>query len=134
APRARLLFDTVDLHYLRERRAAGLSGDAAALRAAARTRALELGLIAQADATLVVSEVERELLARDAPLADVRVLSNLHEVVAPGPGWSQRRGLLFVGGFRHPPNVDAVLWFAREVFPRIRGAVPDLEFHCIGGE
>ena len=134
APRARILFDTVDLHYLRERRAAELSGDAAALRAALRTRGLELALIANADATLVVSERERELLATDAPRSKVRVLSNLHELGADGPAWSQRKDLLFVGGFRHPPNVDAVLWFAREVFPRIRASRADMLFHCIGGD
>jgi glycosyltransferase involved in cell wall biosynthesis len=135
APQARVLFDTVDLHYLRERRAAELHGDPAALRAAERTRALELRLIADADATLVVSEVERTLLATDAPGADVRVLSNLHEFVASSPPWDPRAGLLFVGGFRHPPNVDAVTWFVREVFaPLIRPARPDLQFHCIGAD
>jgi O-antigen biosynthesis protein len=134
APQARLLFDTVDLHYLRERRASELAGDAAAMRAAMRTRELELALIREADATLVVSDVERTLLAIDAPGVDVRVLSNLHRETPPGPAWSQRDGLLFVGGFRHPPNVDAVLWFAREVFPRIRAVRPTLEFHCVGGD
>ena len=134
APNARVLFDTVDLHYLRERRAAELAGDAAAMRAAMRTRDLELALIHEADATLVVSEVERALLAIDATGADVRVLSNLHRETPPGPAWSQRDGLLFVGGFRHPPNVDAVLWFAREVLPRIRAMRPMLEFHCVGGD
>ena len=134
APRARILFDTIDLHYLRERRAAELSGDAGALRAALRTRKLELELIAAADTTLVVSEVERDLLRIDAPDAEVRILSNLHEVAGRGPGWAQRRDLLFVGGFRHPPNVDAVLWFVREVFPLIRAAQPDMRFHCIGGD
>ncbi|QIL21372.1 glycosyltransferase [Thermomonas sp. HDW16] len=134
APRARVLFDTVDLHYLRERRAAELSGDAAAMRDAMRTRELELALIAKADATLVVSESEHTLLATDAPQANVRVLSNVHELSTPGPTWSQRRDLLFVGGFRHQPNVDAVLWFAREVFRRIRAAQPGMQFHCIGGD
>lgn len=134
ASQAKLLFDTVDLHYLRERRAAELSGDVAALRAAMRTRDLELALIRDADATLVVSEVERDLLAIDAPGADVHVLSNLHREAAPGPAWSQRDGLLFVGGFRHPPNVDAVLWFVREVFPRIRASQHAIEFHCVGGD
>ena len=134
APKARVLFDTVDLHYLRERRAAELGGDASALRAAKRTRELELALIRNADATLVVSEVERALLAIDAPGADVRVLSNLHRDAPPGPAWSQRDGLLFVGGFRHPPNVDAVLWFVREVFPRIRETRPSLAFDCVGGD
>ncbi len=134
APQARLLFDTVDLHYLREQRAAELSADPAALRAAGATRARELALIEHADATLVVSEVERQLLAQDAPRARVHVLSNLHEVAPAGNGWAQRRDLLFVGGFRHPPNVDAVGWFVRDVFPAIRRQLPGVAFHCIGGD
>jgi len=75
APQARVVFDSVDLHYLRERRAAELRGGAAQRRAALRTRALELGVIAASDATLVVSEAERALLATDAPSARVEVLS-----------------------------------------------------------
>lgn len=134
APQARLLFDTVDLHYLREGRAAELASDAAALRAAQRTRTLELALIREADATFVVSEVERALLAQDAPGARVEILSNLHRPAPPGPGFGARRDLLFVGGFRHPPNVDGVRWFVDSVFPRLRAARPDLRFHCIGGD
>ncbi|MEO5963632.1 MAG: glycosyltransferase [Thermomonas sp.] len=134
APQARILFDTIDLHYLRERRAAELSGDATALRAAQRTRELELELIAAADTSLVVSNVERDLLRKDAPGADVRILSNLHQVAGHGPGWAERSDLLFVGGFRHPPNVDAVRWFVREVFPLIRDQQPGIHFHCIGAD
>ncbi len=134
APQARILFDTIDLHYLRERRAAELSGDVTGLRAAQRTRELELELITAADTTLVVSSVEQDLLRQDAPAADVRILSNLHQVTGHGPGWSERSDLLFVGGFRHPPNVDAVLWFVRDVFPLIRAQRPGISFHCIGGD
>ncbi len=132
APQARLIFDTVDLHYLRERRGAEVSGDAALARAAERTRALELGVIAKCDATLVVSEVERELLRSDAPSAQVEILSNLHRVAGTGEPFADRHDLVFVGGFRHPPNVDAVLWFVREAFPRIREHLPEVRFHCIG--
>ena len=64
----------------------------------------------------------------------VDVLSNLHRVAGPGADFDARHHLVFVGGFRHPPNVDAVLWFAREVFPRIREVRPTLEFHCVGGD
>ena len=134
APQASILFDTIDLHYLRERRAAELSGDATDLRAAQRTRELELELIAAADTTLVVSNVERELLRIDAPDADVRILSNLHQVAGHGPAWTERSDLLFVGGFRHPPNVDAVLWFVRDVFPLIRAKQPHINVHCIGAD
>lgn len=133
APQARVVFDSVDLHYLREQRGAALAGDAALRRAAARTRTRELAVIAASDATLVVSAVEQALLARDAPGARVAVVSNLHRLPDGGPGFGERRDLVFVGGFRHPPNVDAVLWFVRDCFPRIRAALPGVQFHCIGG-
>ena len=134
APRAKLVFDSVDLHYLRERRGAEVSGGAADLRAANRTRALELDVIGRSDATLVVSGVERALLAEDAPDARVEVLSNLHEPGGEGRPLEQRRDVMFVGGFRHPPNVDAVLWFATEIWPRVLERRPDAIFHCIGGD
>ncbi|MEG3193819.1 glycosyl transferase, partial [Lysobacter sp. D1-1-M9] len=133
APRARLVFDTVDLHYLREARGARVSGDAAMAKAAARTRELELDVIRRSDATLVVSATERELLATDAPAARVEVLSNLHRVPDSGPGPEGRRDAMFVGGFRHPPNVDAVLWFVEHVWPLVVAQAPEMRFHCIGG-
>jgi GT2 family glycosyltransferase len=134
APQARLVFDTVDLHYLREQRAAELAGDAALARHAAATRAQELKLIREADVTLVVSPVERELLARDAPGARVEVLSNVHEVHGCRAPFATRRDLVFVGGFQHPPNADAVAWFVEEVFPAIRATLPDVRFHVIGSK
>lgn len=134
APQARLVFDTVDLHYLRERRGAQVSGDAAALRDADATRERELAAMSAADVTLVVSAEEQAQLARDAPQVRVELLSNLHEVAGRGADFDARQDLVFVGGFRHPPNADAVLWFAREVFPRIRQRLPGVRFHCIGAD
>ena len=46
--------------------------------------------------------------------------------------FAEREGLLFVGGFAHPPNADAVLWFAREIFPLIRRELPDVKFYVAG--
>ena len=132
APQATLIFDTVDLHYLRERRGAEVAGDAALARAAERTRTLELDVIAKSDITLVVSEIERTLLRTDAPGARVELLSNLHRIAGSGQPCAQRRDLVFVGGFRHPPNVDAVRWFVTEAFPLIRERLPEVKFHCIG--
>jgi GT2 family glycosyltransferase len=134
APQARVVFDSIDLHYLREARAAEIAGDPKLARQAAATRTRELDVIARSDLTLVVSEAERALLARDAPQARVEVLSNLHEVAGPGLTFAQRRDLVFVGGFRHPPNVDGVRWFVEAVFPRIRSRLPGIVFHCIGGD
>jgi glycosyltransferase involved in cell wall biosynthesis len=132
APQARVVFDTVDLHFLREMRGAELAGDAGMRRAAERTRERELALMRQADATLVVSPIERDLLSTLLPGAHVDVVPNLHELRHGGLPFEQRKDLVFVGGFRHPPNVDAVLWFGREIFPRIHAQRPDIRFHCIG--
>ena len=134
APRAKLIFDTVDLHYLREQRAAELEGKSDLARHAATTRAQELKLIRECDVTLVVSPVERDILAKDAPGARVEVLSNVHEVHGCRNAFGPRRDLVFVGGFQHPPNADAVTWFVRDVFPRVRAALPDCRFHVIGSK
>ena len=134
ARRAHLVFDTVDLHHLREQREAGISGDAAQLRAAARTRRIELDLIAQCDTTWVVSAAEQALLARELPDARVEVVSNIHDVHGAGRPWNQRRDLLFVGSYRHPPNVDAALWLASEILPRVRARLPDVVLNLVGGD
>ncbi|WDS37621.1 glycosyltransferase [Pseudoxanthomonas sp.] len=132
APQAKVIFDTVDLHYLRERRGAQASGDAVMLKQSHATQALELAVMNAADTTLVVSPVEREELAREAPSVQVEILSNLHQLGSAGAAFEARSDLLFVGGFHHPPNVDAVLWFAEAVFAQVRARLPDVLFHIVG--
>ena len=134
APRARIVFDTVDLHYLREQREAELAGSEELRRGAARTREKELALIRAADLTLVVSPVEKDLLSREAPGAAVEILSNVHEVYGCRKPFSERADLMFVGGFQHPPNVDAVTWFCDAVLPRIRERNAAIRFHIIGSK
>jgi len=134
APRARFVFDTVDLHYLREQRAAALSGREDLARAAAETRDKELRLIRDADVSVVVSPVEQELLAREAPGAQVEVLSNVHEVFGRRRGFAERADLMFIGGFQHPPNIDAAEWFVREIWPLVRADLPEARFHLIGSK
>ncbi len=134
APQARLIFDTVDVHHLREARAAELSGSTEQAAQAARTRAQEMKLMRDSDVTLVVSAAELELLARELPGVRIEVLSNVHEIHGRRREFGERRDLVFVGGFQHPPNVDAVLWFVNEVFPRVRSALPDVIFHVIGSK
>ncbi|MEP6897742.1 MAG: glycosyltransferase [Rhodanobacter sp.] len=132
APQAKLLFDTVDLHFLRERRAAELSGHAALLRQAETSRRSELALIAQADVTFVVSPHEQALLAQMLPQARVELLSNIHEVHGCQSDFAQRRDLVFIGGYAHPPNSDAIRWIAGEILPLLRRQLPDIRVHVLG--
>jgi len=133
-PNARFIFDTVDLHYLREQRLADLEDSLALRRVAAQTRRNELAVIAQADAVLVVSETEVGVLAEDAPGALVHVLSNIHEVPGRRVGYSGRKDLFFVGGYQHPPNVDAAKWFVTRIWPLIHAELPEAKFHLVGSK
>lgn len=133
-PGARIIFDTVDLHFLREQREAELTGSASAARAAAHTRRDELKLIDQSDATLVVSQFEADLLHELRPQSHIQVVSNIHSLQNPGKPWADRKDLLFVGGFQHPPNLDAARWLVDELIPLIREALPDVRLHLIGSK
>lgn len=139
APHCTIAYDTVDLHFLRQSREADLAAqlgrvaEAEALIAQAEaTRELELGLIRASDLTFVVSEYERDLLAQLEPDADVRVLSNVHEVPASPVTLNGRSGVIFVGNFNHPPNRDAVEWLVAEIMPLIRAKVADATLHIVG--
>ena len=132
APGAKVIFDTVDLHFLREERAAERGGNASLARQAATTREQELKLIAEADITFVVSEYERDLLSSLMPSANVDLLSTIHEVYGRTCGHKGRRDLLFIGGFGHPPNADAMNWMASEILPELRRVAPDANILVAG--
>ena len=133
APNARVAFDTVDLHFLREqRRAAGEAGRGSGV--ADSFRELELGVARGSDVTIVVSEEEREQLAAVAPDIEAEVVPNANELSPDVPGPEGRDGLLFVGGFEHIPNVDAAVYLARTVMPRVWRRVPDVALTIVGAD
>jgi GT2 family glycosyltransferase len=133
-PDAKFIFDTVDLHYLREERMAELENSLPLKRTAAQTKRSELAVINAADATLVVSPVEKTVLEESAPGARVHVISNVHEVTGSRKPWAERKDLYFVGGYQHPPNIDAAQWFVGSIWPLIRARLPDVTFHLIGSK
>jgi GT2 family glycosyltransferase/glycosyltransferase involved in cell wall biosynthesis len=132
APQAKLILDTVDLHFLREQRAAELDDSAALRRKAESSRRSELALINECDVTFVVSSHEREILRHVAPDAHIELLSNIHDVHGRGRDYANRRDLVFIGGYGHPPNADAVHWIANDILPLLRQQMPDICVHILG--
>ncbi len=129
-----VIFDTVDLQFLREQRRARLEEDADRTRRAEELERQELELIENAAATVVVSEVERQILVERAPEASVRLISNIHDVPGRTRGFLGRRDAFFIGGFEHPPNVDAVCWFVEQVLPGVLDKLPGFKLHVIGSK
>ncbi len=129
-PGVRTVFDTVDLHFLRSEREAALTGSGT--RGAQKVRERELAVLRQADASLVVSPVERDLLARELPQARVAVVSNVELPALQAGGVAGRDGLLFVGSCLHPPNLDGISWFVADVLPRVVEQLPGVVLRVVG--
>jgi glycosyltransferase involved in cell wall biosynthesis len=134
-PWARVIFDTVDLHFRRMQREADLRGDARLAHEAERMRDREVSCVRSADVTVAVSEEERQMLLDLVPEAVVETVPNVFQLPeGRPPGPACRTGLLFVGGFWHVPNVDAVLWFVEHVWPLIRAQAPAVVFRIVGSD
>jgi len=131
-PDVPLIFDTVDLHFLREERAAELAGTPELVARARTVRLLELALVESADTTLVVSPYEQQLLAGLLPHAPVKVLPNVHRPEAFPATTRGRSGLLFVGSFAHQPNADGLRWFFSDVLPMIEDGLPGVRVSVVG--
>jgi GT2 family glycosyltransferase/SAM-dependent methyltransferase/glycosyltransferase involved in cell wall biosynthesis len=131
-PTTKIIYDTVDLHFLREARRAEIEGNPAVVRAAARYYNLELSLATNADAVLVVSEEERDVLLREQPGLQVYVVPNVHRAEPAGRPFERRQGVLFVGSFPHPPNRDAARWLVNEIMPLVHRTDPDIPVYIVG--
>lgn len=134
APQAKLVFNTVDLHFLRDQRQAELNGDLHAFVEAKRREAQELAVIRAADAAVLLSDFEYDYVGRHAPEAR-RVFIPLG---MPVPGrlapFEGRAGVLFVGGFAHAPNVDAVHFLCGTIWPLVRRLMPDARLFVVGAD
>lgn len=95
----------------------------------------ELASIHRSDLTLVCSDFESELLAREWGVASEAV--HLFRFAYPAPaagtaGFATRRGFSMIGNFRHAPNLDGVQWFVKEIWPRVLRRMPGAEVSLYG--
>jgi GT2 family glycosyltransferase/glycosyltransferase involved in cell wall biosynthesis len=134
-PRARIIFIAVDLHHVRLMREAKLRDSEKLEREAQSAQIRELAVIGAADLAVVKSNTEIVLLRSELPQAGTFMLPLIIET--PGAlrtGFHDRANFLFVGGFRHPPNVDAVLHFVRKEWPLVRARLPEARLLIVGSE
>lgn len=125
-----------DLHFLREMREYALTKDPAVLEDAEYWRGVELSVMKKVDISYYPSEIEVDAIREIDPSIRVKAITAyiFPEAAARRTDYAKKEGLLFVGGFAHPPNKDGVLWFAREIFPEIRRQIPDIVFRIVGSK
>ena len=131
---ARIVFDTIDLHFIRLEREARLNNSAEQLTIASEVREREEQIIRMADATIVVSSAERLMLTERLPDAYVVEMPLARPIHHPRTPFADRTGIGFVGGFAHAPNVDALKYFLAEIWPLVLRCLPDCEFSIVGAD
>ncbi|NNE57206.1 MAG: glycosyltransferase [Hellea sp.] len=133
-PSAKIVFNTVDLHFLRMSREAEISGKAADRKAAEKMQEQELGYIAKSDKIIVISRAERALLSAEhkISLKKIHTIPLIRNESERMGGYEGRQDIAFIGGYKHPPNIDAVHWLVKKVWPAISKAVPDAKLRICG--
>ena len=156
--RTRLVFDDHNAEYVLQRSA--FRSDArrparwhAALYSLVQWQKLaryERGVMRAYDAVAAVSQTDARALQQLAPGLAVHVVPNGvdTEEFAPAPAITPGAAagtvqastelppagadLVFTGKMDYRPNVDAVLWFADEILPRVRAQIPGARFVVVG--
>ena len=133
---AKIIYYGHDLHFLREEREYDLTGNRKCLENIDYWKEKELGLMRKSDISYYPSTVEVDFIrsidasikakALPAYLFDDFTLKERHV--------DQTQDMMFVGGFAHTPNVDAVVWFVKEVWPHIKRKLPNTKFYIIGSK
>jgi GT2 family glycosyltransferase len=139
---APLLYYGHDIHHIRWRRTASHQPPAQAAVSeaiASRNQAVEHYLWEQAETIYYPSDEEVNIVNKYRSVRGLDASAHvipLNAFDAPeeldGSDYHNRDSLVFVGGFRHPPNEDAVLWFIEQVWPNIRRALPSCRLCIVG--
>ena len=102
---------------------------------AARLRTFESELVEHFDRVLVISEVDRAAICNRH---DERFIECPHGVTLDDkPALFEEREtntIVFSGNMNYRPNVDAAMFFVREIFPSIRARVPNVVFFIVGAK
>jgi GT2 family glycosyltransferase len=130
---ARLIYFGVDLHFSRMRLQAEILADQALARAADRMELLERSIWRDVDVALYLSEEEAATVSDLEPDVTARAMVPycFADFATPRNAPSEPV-ILFVAGFAHPPNQEALLWFIANVLPLIHARVPGAMLSIVG--
>ncbi|UZT95967.1 glycosyltransferase [Chryseobacterium fluminis] len=137
APQAKIVYDMVDIHYLRMERGLEIKYDKNRAQELVHYKHIETELCKQADKIAVISDKEKEFMTAFVDRSKLFTVSNVHNLkVKPEdmPPFEKRNGIFFIGTFLHDPNVDAVEILYHHIMPLVWQVLPELKITIIGSE
>ena len=132
APQAKVVLNTVDLHFLREERQAQVESSETRFKMAQVLKERELSVMHHTDATILLNKSEVELIRELAPTVKTFMLPLTQDIPGCRRPFPERKDIVFIGGFNHLPNIDAVKYFSTEIMPLIRELLPGVRFIVVG--
>ena len=131
---AKFLYETADIHFIRMMREAEILKDKSLIKRAKETGVKETYILNNVDASIIRSAEELKILRKKPTLkkAALYLFSLIMPLQKTEQIFSKRNGIVFIGGFNHRPNVDAVLYFVNDVMPLVLSKKPDLDIYIIG--
>ena len=134
---AKVIYYGHDLHFIREQRQYEIEKNEKLLPSIEHWKKIEYKLFQSADIIYTPGYYEQEILRKIFPKKRIQAIpiyiykpEELEKMEIPGI--QRRSDLLFVGGFGHQPNEDAMKWFLDDIFPIIQTQHPDVKIYIVG--
>lgn len=130
--RIKIIFDMVDVNFLRLEREYQLTCETETAEAAARYRKLEIDVARSSDLVWCASSEDKRVMAEEVTATPIEIISTIHQLHDRGKSFGERRDLLFLGNLIHTPNSDAVHYFMREIFPLVQKSLAGVKLYIVG--
>jgi O-antigen biosynthesis protein len=134
-PRTKFIYDMVDIHFLRYKRAIEIEPNRLSLKKNYKHFfRLETVVAPQLDYIIAISEKEREIMGQYADKNKIITISNIHYPkieISERKNFNESKGIIFIGSI-HEPNIDAVKFLYEKIMPLVWKENPSLEVSVIG--
>lgn len=130
APGLPVAIDTVDVHFRREEKKGVLYGRDRLF--AQTSKKEELLVYGKADSLITVSEAEAEILRKHFPSKRILVIPLIYRAHLQRFPFGDRKDLLFVGNFVHPPNSDAFIDYCARILPLLKRKLSNVKTYVVG--
>lgn len=131
----KIVYDMVDLHYLRmERENNYIEVTKDREKQIAFFKDKEYVAMNSADAVISISDEEKKTVSdHGVEIQKIFTVSNIHQPMDLKPvAFSERSGLLFIGGYNHLPNIDAVKLLHDHIMPLVWKEDPSISLYILG--
>ena len=134
-PAAKFIYDMVDIHFLRYKRAIEIEPNRISLKKNYKLfYRLETVVAPQLDYIIAISDKEKEIMRKYADERKILTISNIHYPkidVSERNNFASSRGIVFIGSI-HEPNIDSVKFLYEKIMPLVWKENPELEVNVIG--